>query len=69
MGQITKPFMTLKEACSYTGLSIGWLRRGCKDGSVPHIVIGSGAKYLVNMPMLLEQLNRDSVEHLKEVLT
>lgn len=53
-----KIFMTLKEACRETGLSVFSLRNGCKEGKVPHIM--SGNRYLVNVPLLIEQLNEES---------
>lgn len=49
-----KPFQSINEAVRSTGLSSFYLRRGCKDGSVPHIM--SGSKYLVNVPALLRKL-------------
>lgn len=48
------PFQSISDACKSTGLSQFYLRRGCKDGTVPHVK--SGAKYLVNVPLLLKQL-------------
>lgn len=59
----SKPFMTLKEACSFTGLSVYFLRNGVKDGSVPHIKAGN--RYLVNVPLLIERLNRESGKEVK----
>ena len=53
-----KPFMSIKEACIYTGLSTCFLRNGVKDGTVP--AIRSGAKYLINVPRLLEKLDAES---------
>lgn len=52
------PFMKIKDACTYTGLSQFYLRNGCKDGSIPHI--RSGQTYFVNIPALLRQLGADS---------
>lgn len=52
-----KPFMSIKEACQFTGLSQVYLRRGCKDGTVPHIK--SGVKYLINVPALMQRLGVD----------
>ena len=49
------PFQTIINTSKLTGLSQSYLRKGCKDGSVPHIQ--SGQKYLVNIPRLLENLN------------
>ena len=48
------PFQTLTEACRTTGLSTYFLRKGCKAGTVPHIMCG--AKYLVDVPSLLTLL-------------
>ena len=48
------PFQTIEGACAVTGLSQYYLRKGCKDGSVP--CIKSGNKYLVNVPALLRKL-------------
>ena len=48
------PFQKIPDACKTTGLSQYFLRKGCKDGSVPHIK--SGPTYYVNIPALLEQL-------------
>lgn len=53
-----KTFMNLTDACKATGLSTYYLRRGCKDGSVPHIK--SGAKYMINVPGLLQKLDEES---------
>lgn len=49
------PFMKIKDAARVSGLSMYYLRNGCKDGSVPHVK--SGTVYLVNMPRLLEKLD------------
>lgn len=50
-----QPFQSIKETVKTTGLSAYYLRRGCKDGTVPHI--RSGNKYLVNVPALLRLLD------------
>ena len=49
-----QPFVTIERACEVTGLSQAFLRRGVKDGSVPHVK--SGRVYLVNVPALLRNL-------------
>lgn len=51
-------FMNLADACKATGVSTYYLRRGCINGSVPHIK--SGKKFYVNVPALLEKLDRES---------
>ena len=48
------PFQKITDACKTTGLSQKYLRRGCKDGSIPCVMIG--AKYMINVPALLKQL-------------
>ena len=52
--KVTAPFQKIPDACKTTGLSQYFLRKGCKDGSVPHIK--SGPTYYINVPALLEQL-------------
>lgn len=51
------PFMKIAQASKVTGLSQFFLRKGCRDGSVPHVM--SGTVYLVNVPALLRKLNAD----------
>lgn len=51
---INPPFQKIPEACKTTGLSMFYLRKGCKDGTIPHVK--SGAVYLVNVPALLRKL-------------
>ena len=51
------PFLKIKDACAVTGLSQYFLRKGCKNGSIPHIK--SGPTYYVNVPALLAQLNAE----------
>ena len=48
------PFQKIPDACRTTGLSMYFLRKGCKDGSCPNI--RSGTTYYVNVPALLEIL-------------
>lgn len=54
-GRENTPFMKIKEASQVTGLSMYYLRNGCKDGTVP--CIKSGTVYFINVPRLLEKLN------------
>lgn len=51
-------FQTISDASRSTGLSQYFLRRGCKDGSVPNI--RSGNKYLINVPLLIECMDQMS---------
>lgn len=48
------PFQTIPQACKATGLSQNFLRRGCKNGTVPHV--RSDTTYYVNVPALVRKL-------------
>ena len=48
------PFQKIPEASKSTGLSMYFLRRGCWDGSIPHVK--SGGTYYINVPALLRSL-------------
>ncbi len=52
------PFQKIPEACRTTGLSQYYLRKGCKDGTIPHIK--SGPTYYIDVPALMEQLRTKS---------
>lgn len=58
MLKIETPFMKIKDACAVTGLSQFFLRRGIRDGIIPHLTVGvpPNCKYYVNVPALMEQL-------------
>lgn len=49
-----RPFLGLKEAAEVTGLSVYFLRNGCRAGTIPHVLAGN--EYRVNMSGLFEQL-------------
>ena len=53
------PFQKIPEACKTTGLSQYFLRKGCKDGSIPHI--RSGPTYYIDVPALLRKLGGEAV--------
>ena len=52
------PFPSINGAVFRTGLSAGFIRRGCKDGSIPHIRVGKD--YRINMKLWLRQLDEQS---------
>lgn len=54
------PFLKIGDAVRATGLSAYYLRRGCRNGTIPHIM--SGTVYLVNVPALLKQLGVPDME-------
>ena len=47
------PFQKIEDAVRTTGLSAWFLRRGCRDGSIP--CVRSGRTIYVNVPQLLRQ--------------
>lgn len=51
---IGAPYKNIIDTAAASGLSQSYLRKGCKDGSIPHIRIGS--KYMINIPALYDQL-------------
>ena len=51
------PFQRIPAACRITGLSQSYLRAGCKEGTIPHVM--SGGTYLVNIPALLRKLGAE----------
>jgi len=58
-----KTFMTIREACNYTGLSQRFLREGCKMGKIPHVM--SGNTYMINVALLMDTLNKMSRDTMK----
>ena len=50
----SQPFQSIEQAAETTGLSVYFLRQGCKANEIPFIK--SGKKYLINVPALLRQL-------------
>lgn len=50
----TAPFQTIPQASKTTGLSQFYFRKGCKEGTVPHVL--SGTTYYIDVPTLLERL-------------
>lgn len=51
------PLQKIKDAVTTTGLSAYYLRKGCKDGSIP--CVKSGPVYYVNVPALLRKLEAE----------
>lgn len=57
----TRRFQTIPEATRTTGLSQCFIRNGCRNGSIPHVK--SGNKYLVNIPLMLEWMDQQSIHN------
>ncbi|MCD8161331.1 MAG: helix-turn-helix domain-containing protein [Clostridiales bacterium] len=49
------PFLSISDTCKVTGLSQYAIRKGCVEGTIPHIK--SGRTYLIDVSALLEQLH------------
>lgn len=49
-------YKSTKQASKITGLSIYYLRNGCKNGTIP--CIRSGKKFLIDMEGLAETLHK-----------
>lgn len=47
------PFQSIADAAKTTGLSMYFIRKGCRSGDIP--CIESGSKYMVNMPALFRK--------------
>lgn len=54
---VNPPFQRIDDAVKTTGLSGYFLRKGCRDGSIP--CIRSGRTIYVNVSRLLEQLGAE----------
>lgn len=52
---ILQPYQTVPAASKITGLSEYRLRRGCEDGTIPHIQ--SGGIFYVDIPALWDQMD------------
>lgn len=51
-------FQSPRNASIISGLSVGYIREGCKSGLIPHIRVGKD--YRINVPLFLEQLGNES---------
>lgn len=53
-----KPFQTIADAARTTGLSQFFIRKACREGTCPHI--RAGKTFMINVPLLVQQLNAES---------
>lgn len=62
-----RTYMSIRETAKLTGLGESFVRKGVKNKTVPGFyVAGEGSKFMVNVPMLLKQLEKMSVESIEE---
>ena len=59
----TKPFQNIADASRTTGISQFALRQGCRNNTLPHIRCGKS--YLLNMRLLQQYLDEQSVAAIK----
>ena len=64
---VNAALQSLKRTSWITGESVSYLRKGCREGRIPHVVRGSGsnAQYLVNVPLYQAMLDRESMSNTK----
>ena len=56
-----RTYMSIRQAAQVTGLGESYIRKGVKNKTVPGFyVAGEGSKFMVNVPLLLEQLDMQS---------
>ena len=56
--EMEKIYTSIRETAEITGLSQWYIRERIKAGDI--CFLQAGTKYLINMPRLLEQLDRES---------
>ena len=54
------PFQRINNTAYLTGLSAGYVRAGCKNGTIPHIMCGQ--EYRINVPLFLDILQKESMK-------
>ena len=62
---LSAPFQTIDNTSRITGLSRKYIRQGVKSGRIPYVRAGDGnSPYMVNIPLLLKQLEDESLSNL-----
>ncbi len=55
------PFQSITAASRITGLSQCYIRSRCRKGDIPVLRVGDGGTaYMINVPALLRQLEREA---------
>ena len=60
---LTAPYQSIRGAAQLTGLAAGYIRAGCKAGTIPHI--RAGQDYRICMPLFLAQLEAESAGNVR----
>ena len=53
-------YLSIKDTARYTGLSEYYLRTRLREGKIHHIT--SGTKVLINLPLMLAELEKQSTQ-------
>ena len=65
-----RTYMSIRQAAQVTGLGESYIRKGVKNKTVPGFyVAGEGSKFMVNVPLLLEQLDMQSKSNVSGQIT
>ena len=60
---LSAPYQSINGAARITGLAAGFIRAGCKAGTIPHI--RAGQDYRICMPLFLSQLEAESAGNMR----
>ena len=60
---LSAPYQSIRGASRISGLAQGYIRAGCKNGTIPCLRVGQ--EYRVNMPLFLQKLEAESAANLK----
>lgn len=61
------PYQSIAGASRLTSLAQGFIREGCKAGTIPHIMCGG--EYRICMPLFFQSLEAESAASMKGVNT
>lgn len=56
------PYQKIPDACKTLGLSQYSIRKGCKAGTIPHVM--NGNRYMIDIPAYRELLRKESMSKL-----
>lgn len=59
---LSAPYQSIRGASRISGLAQGYIRAGCKNGTIPCLRVGQ--EYRINMPLFLQQLEAESSANL-----
>lgn len=60
---LSATYQSIRGASRISGLAQGYIRAGCKSGTIPCLRVGQ--EYRINMPLFLQHLEAESAASLK----